>query len=275
MKLKSIFTALLFALCCMGATAQTTYSEAIERFFSLRGGSIVSSVEQIKSGLLIMTELLEEQEIDDMPKGYTAQELVDEYAEKQLMHDMVSSFVPVFAEKMTIAEINKISDMYETEEGRIASEHDAAFTNNFKISEDMEALFEQAGRDIAAGKTPRSVKCNASKKRQKLFHQYYVESEMGKLFDAYIDSEIEENLEDASAKNIDAYRKYVAENMETVLLNMVEDYLTDADLKFFIKLMSTSEYKRAAEVVTDVVGDGEAIGMALIMKYAEWLEGHE
>lgn len=275
MKLKSILTALLFALCCMGATAQTTYTEALERFFTLRGNSILGSVDQIKSGLLLMTDLLVEQDIEGMPKGYTSQELVDEYAEKHLLHDMVTCLVPVFAEKMAIADINKLSDMYDTTEGRIASEHDALFTNNFEISEDMEILLEQAGTDIAAGKTPRSVKSNASKKRRKLFHRYYEESEMGKLFDAYIDSVVEDELEDESQDKVDAYRKYISESMETILLNMIENYYTDADLKFFIKLMSTPEYKRAAEVLTETIGDGEEIGMAVIMKYAEWLEAHE
>lgn len=273
MKLKSILTALLFALCCVGANAQTTYSEALSRYFSVNGG-LESSEKQMKSALVTVTNVLAGQGEQSLPKGYTAETLVDEYIKTQMQNDFVSAFVPVFAEKMTIAQINKISDMYDSPAGRLAVAHNNQLLANNQFMADFKALCEQAGRDIAAGKKPRSVKPNASKERQQLFHQYYLESEMNALLGAFVEAQVNA-LGGISADKMEVMRQFFNENLENILLNASENVLTDDDLKFMVKLLSSPEYKEISKTVLDLMQDAQAFGMQIITKYMEWVEEHE
>lgn len=273
MKLKSILTALLFALCCMGATAQTTYTDALTRYFSVNGG-MESTKDQMKTALVMVTNMLAGQGEQSLPKGYTAETLVDEYIEKQMLNDYVSAFVPLFAETMTIAQINKISDMYDSPEGRLAVAHNNLLLANVKFMADFNALCEQAGRDIAVGKKPRSVQPNASKERQRLFHQYYQESEMNAMLAAFVEVQVNA-LGGMPEDKVEAMRQFFNENLENLLLNASENVLTDADLKFMVKLLSTPEYKQISKTILDLLQDAQAFGMQIIMKYMQWVENHE
>lgn len=295
MKLKSIFTALLFALCCIGATGQTTYPDAIKRFMASTG-RLDASKEQMQEGLALITQAFAEEAGEEMPEGCTPEQLASEYMETQFMRDFVTILVPSFAEEMSIEEINTLSDVYETEEGRVAHEHNQEFLNGNMLRAVL--VLMGAVEDIKAGKKPKNVKAKVSKQRRKLFMQYCEQSEIQSIIDEikadeeslFSDDEADSmavDEDEASGEEIEfpvvtatdlkmvkAYQKYVEKNLVNILLNAA-DCLTDDDLRFLLKVTAMPEFKKVQKATSGLQDDTESFGMEVIMKYAEWLEGHE
>lgn len=300
MKLKTILTALLFALCSLGATAQTTYPDAVKRFLTISGR--VDAVRgQMQEGLSLITQAFLSENGEELPEGYTPDGLVEEYMEKQFLRDWITVLVPTFAEELSIDEINKISDLYETEEGRTAHAHSQEFLNDEKNMLSSIIIVMEAAEKIKSGKKPKKVKTQASKQRQKLFKQYCEQENLMSIFEedgldmlypdltvandtAFVDLDNEEELdsedteveeqEPVDQKKLDAYVKYIKKNIVNLLLNGA-DCLTDDDLRFLVNLTAMPEYKKLLAIGSEIGEDADDYGMALIMKYAEWLEGHE
>lgn len=273
MKLKSLCTSLLLMLCVIGATAQTTYPEALKRYFTVNGG-LEASTEQLKSSYISITNMLVDGGETTLPTGYTAESIVDEYMSKKQKDDYVSVFTPYFAEKATIAEINKLSDLYAAPAGQLANKHFIQLNNDPDIASDIQNLCYQAGVDIAAGKTPRKVQISATPQRQKLFHQYYESAGLKNALNSVITAQLSA-LPDISADKQDALRAFFNDNFESVFLNASEKYVTDTDLEYYIKLTSTPEYKKATKVTSDVLQDAQGFGMSIVTKYSEWLKNHK
>lgn len=273
MKLKSLFTSLLLMLCALGATAQTTYTAALDRYFTVNGG-LEASATQMRTSFTTITNLLVAAGEVTIPAGYTVESIVDEYIRKKLKDDYVAAFVPYFAETTTIAEINKLSELYAAPAGQLANKHIIQLNNDPTIMSDIENLSYQAGLDVGAGKTPRKVQVNATPQRQQLFHQYYESAGLGKMLNDLINAQLsaEQNL---NAEQKAALRTYFNENFETIFLNASEKYTTDADLKYYIKLTSTPEYKKVSKIVSGVLQDAQGFGMSIVMKYSEWLGNHK
>lgn len=296
MKLKTILTALLFALCCMGATAQTTYPDAIKRFLTVSGKTVSNDIQE---GLTMITQAFAEEEGEKLPEGCTPEELANEYMETQFFRDMVTLVVPYFAEELSIEDINRLADIYETEEGSTAYAHSKEFLSDNRNLLIAAFTLMGAAEDIKAGKKPKNVKTTASKQRKKLFMEYCelreVQSTLEELkssgesmlYEAAADTVViddEESLDyeeyespavtDVDQKMLKAYHKYVDKNLMNICLNAA-DCMTDEDLRFMITLSVMPEFKKMQNAVEGILYDPESFAMEILGKYAEWLEGHE
>lgn len=273
MKLKSFFISLILTLCALGAVAQTTYTEALDRYFTVNGG-LEANATQMRTSFTTITNMFVAGGEVTLPAGYTVESIVNEYISKRLKDDFVAVFVPYFAESTTIAEINKLSELYATPAGQLANKHIIQLNSDPTIMSDIENLCYQAGIDIGTGKTPRKVQVNATPQRQKLFHQYYESAGLKKMLNDLISAQLSAD-NDLSADQKAAARAFFNENFEIIYLNASEKYTTDADLECYIKLTSTPEYKKVSKIVSDVLQDAQGFGMSIVMKYSEWLQNHK
>lgn len=266
MKLRTLITTLLLALCSLGAAAQDSYTEALTRYFKANGSS--------ESMRLQMTALLTnytQQSGLKVPAGYTAESIVQKYYDTDFINDYASIYKPYFAAHVPLSELNTLCAELESPAGSTAIKHNIAFCIDPQGYLEMSSLGQIAAMDIVAGKKPADVTPTATPERSKLFEEYYVATGQDKIIEAITTSMLR-SMGDISPDLINEFSDFCKRNLKIKVCNMSEDFLTDEDLRFCIKLYQMPESAHANAVVMEALSDPQAFGNALVTAYTAWLD---
>jgi len=261
------FIAVAFLMMCgMAATAQTTLQKALLRYFEANGQG-ASMSEQMSPALVQATEAMQLK----LASGYTTETFVKKYIDERFFPDLASVIAPsVEAEGLTVKDINALSEMLESEEGKTATINSAKMNSPEGLASMMEIVMKDA-MSITKGETPEKVTTTATPARQKLFSAYFKSSGIGEMMPAIINAQFAQVDDATKAK----FKQYFNDNIETLLLNAAEGKITDDDLRFYSKLCSQPQYDKMIKGVTNAVTDPQKLGMGLIMKYATWAQNQE
>lgn len=274
MKLRTLLTTLLVALCSLGAAAQSSYSQALAHYFEANG-----SIDQVKGNMQNMLTAINQQIVSnegEIPAGYTPESLAKKYIDTQFNKDYVSIFVPYFAETMPVSDIAKVADALDTPQTRTANKHMEVFSSP-DLETEIESFATRAAQDLLNGKKPKKVKANASPARVKLFMTYYKESGLDELMDSAIDMYAKIDLNYANSPQdfqqlMVGLKQYAHDNYPAIFLNFCGDSVTDEDLRAMTKVSAMPEYKRFIGLIKEIMGDPQSLGMALMTKYQEWMQ---
>lgn len=249
----------------MMAMAQTSMTAAVERYL-IASNRVASMSEKMETTLVTLTPQLQLR----VPSGYTAESMAQKYIESEFTKDVASLFSPYFVnDGVTIAEVNEVSEKFETPEGQLASKHEAKMGAQENLV-DMMAIVQNGVLSIVQGKMPEKVKSTASAERKALFSAYYKNNNM----DAFVSVAIAQMFagKDVPQDMKIKMEKYFKENMETLMLNVSESILTDADLTFLGNLYAMPQYSKISESAIKVMNNPQEFGMGIIMKYKLWVD---
>lgn len=266
MKLRTLITTLLLALCSLGAAAQGDYTEALTRYFKTNG-SPESVRLQMTTALITITQ----QSGLTIPAGYTAESIVQKYYDTAFLDDYAKVYQPYFEKHMTLSQLNKICTELESPIGRVAIKHNIEFSNNPQLISEMNNLGQKAAMDIVAGKKPADVTPTATPERRKLFEEFFVATMQDKLIEAAISGMVA-SLSNANANLVNDFADYCKRNIKIKMCNMSEDFLTDDDLRFCIKLYQMPESALTTAAAMEALSDPQAFGLAIFTAYTAWLD---
>lgn len=266
MKLRTLITTLLLALCSLGAAAQGSYAEALTRYFKANG-----SLESVRLQMTALLTNYTQQSGLKVPAGYTAESIVQKYYDTAFLDDYAKVYQPYFEKHMTLSQLNKICTELESPIGRVAIKHNIEFGNNPQLNSEMTNLSQKAAMDIVAGKKPADVTPTATSERRKLFEEYYVATGQDKLIEATINGMLG-SLSNAYANLVNEFSDFCKRNIKIKMCNMSEDLLTDDDLRFSIKLYQMPESALTTAAVMEALSDPQTFGNALVTAYTAWLD---
>lgn len=266
MKLRTLITTLLLALCSIGAAAQDSYTEALTRYFKANG-----SLESMRLEMTAQLTNYTQQSGLKVPAGYTAESIVQKYYDTDFINDYASIYKPYFSAHVPLSELNTLCAELESPAGSTAIKHSAAFSNNANVYLEMTNLGQIAAMDIFAGKKPADVTPTATPERRKLFEEFYVAIGYDKMIEATINGNLG-SLNNVNPDLINELADYLKRNIKTKVCNMSEDFLTDDDLHFSIKLYQMPESAHANAAVMEPLSDPQTFGNRLLQSYSAWLD---
>lgn len=263
-KFRVLIVMMMFAA-AFSATAQTTHREAFKAFIKACPSATNLSPDAMTKALQALNQ--------SVLKNYDAtksDQLINNYIKEKFWDDMLDAMMPYVEKNVTVAEINQLTELMTTNEGKIFQEHQA------KMNSDL-SRFEQMGMEMAqkilAGETPDPIKpVDCPESYKKLYYQFYEESSMSDSFLAIFDNIAGSGMTDEQQAKMNQMKDYMAKSMPTLYLNESYGIMTMDDLKFGLKVYKTTAWKNEMKVVKDISSHAQEMGMGVMMNYITWLQ---
>lgn len=274
--MKKDFQLILKWICCLLLLAisnfifaQNTFPEAIERYFRAKNDTLNFGNETMRAGLVQYTDGLRTLGKVKIPSNISSAEVADQYMEERITAEFLEAYVHYFSETgITIEQLNELSDLLETEEGKRAMSH----SRIFESAENLDGITEIIINDmikLSQGGKVENKSVNVSKERKALFSQYYKNAQLAKFMTSCV--EIYSGLYAIDKKTGKNVRKYFAQNWETFLLSAA-DVLTDDDLVFLIEFVKYPQYSKCMAATNAFMEDIVTVSTAILGKYEVWLQ---
>lgn len=265
MKTMKLFLAAALLVCSQALSAQTTVTQATERYL-VANGQIGSMSNSMKPLLVNLTGLMQ----ITVPDGYTTESLVEKYIGERFIHDISASVAPyIIDQNVTAEEINVLSDMLETSEGKTATINSQRLNSDENLA-DMMAIVERDITTLMSGGKPEKTPVRASAGRKSLFMAYYNSCGIDKMIPSLIKAQLAGKASDETIAKIESYFN---ENMSNLLLNASEGIMTDNDLRFYQRLCAKPQYVKMIDGTANAISDPMKLGMSIVTKYKTWAEG--
>ncbi len=264
MKIKSILTAVALMLCSIAVSAQTSVTSAIERYILANGQaeSMNSQMRQTLVQLPSMTQM-------SIPSGYTAETMADKYLKERLTKDMAFALSPYISEQdVTEDEINELSDMLETPEGKLATQHSQILSSEEYMLDMMAIIQKDILSIVTTGKYQKTeAKCSAE--RRTLFDAYYQLNGVDKMIAPLLKAQLAGKVSDDILNKVE---NYMSESLPILMLNASEGVMTDDDLRFYKKLCDKPQYAKMIDGITKAISNPQQFGMAILTNYSVWVQ---
>ena len=265
MRTISKLAVLLLLAIVMPASAQSTFRDAFRRFQETNPNNTLNGKTMRKS----LTELNK-----NLIKDYdetTSNMLLDKYIEERIMDDVVDLTIEYFEGKVTVEELNELTRLLNTTDGRSYCAH---IQEANKRLENFEQVGADAMSEIMAGKTPENVteKSGIPKKYKNIFNEYYESSNLKESISNMLQSFsslIADN--DEGKRCFDEFESYMNENMPILYLNEYYGTLTIDDLKFGTNFNNTSAFKNFNKGGQNLISHSTELGIAIVTNYVTWL----
>lgn len=265
MKTMKFFLTATLMVCSLVLSAQTTVTKAVERYLVANGQSesMGASLKPLLAQIPSMIELT-------IPNGYTAGSLAQKYVDERLVGDLSSAISPfVIEQDVTAEDINVLSDMLESPEGKVATANSQRL-NSEECLADMMAIVQKDMMTLVAGGTPDKTPTKASAARKALFMAYYNSCGIDKLIPNMLKAQL---AGQASNEMMAKVESYFNENMPNLMLNASEGVMTDNDLRFYQKLCAKPQYTKMIDGIAKAIGNPQQLGLSIITKYNIWVKG--
>lgn len=244
--------------------AQNTVVKAVERYVIVNG-QVASMKATVTPSLVKVSALIQK----ELPKGYTAESLVDKYLETQFVQDFASIISPYVMEKnVTAVEINELSDMLNSPEGKIATAHSVKFSSDETLA-DVMAILQKDVLAIATGNSYKKTNAKASAERSSLFMNFYKLSGTEKMISPIINALSHGNI---PANLLEKMKAYFEDNLPVLMLNASEGVLTDDDLRFYQKLYEKPQYTKMIDGITEAISNSQQLGIQILTHYNSWID---
>lgn len=243
-------------------TAQTSVTKSVERYM-VANGQIASQSATLKQTLVAIPRMMNM----DIPSGYTAESLAEKYMKERFAEDFAATISPyIIQQNVTAAEIDEITEMFNTPEGNMATAHAQKMTSQEGMA-DIMAIAQRDLISILTKGTYQKTEVKASAERRALFAAYYKSSGVDKMISPLLDAISQGKVSDVVAK----IKAYFQENMPNLVLNASEGILTDDDLRFYEKMCNKPQYTKMIDGVTNAISNPQEMGISIITKYNIWV----
>ena len=275
MKKIIVITVTLLFVFSMGMTAQEQeqYRAAMKEY--IESQPIVKNNFDIKK-LLSALNIVNSQIL----LGYNQDSLkmlMKRYHDEQLQEDLLDClFMPMFKKHVSLEELESLTDLMKTPEGRTYQEHRKI--QKERISAEGNPLEEFIKNTIAAIRHGQPIKKVKPRKGiPKKYAKKFIELEDTAYFAAIIDSyrSIYAQLSDTKDNSYDALKEvtyqHIKNNITTLLLNVSYDILTEEDMDFMKHLQGLEAYRHVTESMKSMAGGIMQYLSKWITAYSTWL----
>lgn len=244
-------------------TAQTSVTKSVERYITANG-QIASQKATLKQTLVAIPRMMNM----DIPSGYTAESLAEKYMKERFAEDFAATISPyIIQQNVTAAEIDEITEMFNTPEGKMATAHAQKMTSQEGMA-DVMAIAQRDLISILTKDTYQKTEVKASAERRALFAAYYKSSGIEKMISPLLNAISQGKVPDSIMAKFNAYFQ---ENMLNLVLNASEGILTDDDLRFYEKMCNKPQYTKMIDGVTNAISNPQEMGISIITKYNIWV----
>lgn len=265
MKVKKILlvvTALLMFSSVL--SAQKSVTKAVERYL-IANGQLEPMSANLRPSFVKLPEMMQMK----LPKGYTAESMADKYIKERFAQDFAAIISPYIMEKnVTVTEIEELSDMLESSEGRLATEHSQKMASDENMADMMAIIVKDVVSIMTKGTYVKTL-VKASDERRLLFKSYYQSSGIDKMFPPLIKAQLKGKAPDTVIEKVE---KYLQDNMPNLVLNASEGIMTDDDLRFYKKICDKPQYMKMIDGVTEAISNPEQLGVGMVTRYIVWID---
>ena len=258
--MKNVLLSLAFILGFSIATPAQTFRDKLNDFLSKPnvGGITPQQLspifESIKAGETENRELLE---------------LLDRYAEEQLLNDMTDVLAPYYENNMTTADLDKLTEMYSRTDVQQAIKHITTLSgSDFRAG--MISDLQKPLLSVISGKNVENIPLKKS-----------IDKKYAKLCKKYIDASGIEDILGSSKGLLSSVPAlgnsgnlidYLDDNMTTIITNHFYGRVSKDDLKVMTKVCKTKAYKHFNKGTEALMQDLMPVAMKMQSKVSDWVK---
>lgn len=235
--MKKIGSIIIALCCCTVMMAQNSYRALLEEFQLIANADF--GKEKMVEALSKVAEL----------KGLTAEAgrtAASKFYDEKLFPELMDLVEAEFKGNVTEADLNELIKAYKTPAGKTALANSLKCSSEENQKKLSEAMMPGLTALLMGGNAEKVKAPQCSESYKKKFSKYYELSNLSSTLDAVMSSLKQTVAQggDAAADEavkaiLDKLGKFMGDNSENIMLHTCVDALTEADLDFFNKVLST------------------------------------
>ena len=254
------------ALSLISASENTVFKDAIKNYVRSCPAATQSMTAQMKKALSLINTTM----VEDF-SGKRSEDLLAKYMETTFLDHMTEYMLsPVMSGHITAAELQELTNAMLTPQGKLFQDHLAKV--NTKAIPEMEQLGTKLAHAIIDGKMPDPValRSDCPKSYVALYEQFYNVAKLDSSIESVL-AALRQTAGQVDDKFFDSLSQYMHSNMMTLSVNYSFGIMTADDLKYGIKVYSSTAYQHVVESLKNLPQVAQTGGMKLVMGYVEWL----
>lgn len=272
MKQKSLVFLLFALLMSANVMAQSSsYVSTLKEFLSLTDNSSTDH-EKMKTTL----QTINKTQFSHLSLS-ESDKLVDEYLNNQFDVDMYEKvLVPIFQRHASEEELRLQIALMKSDAGKLYTEHTNAASAAVGMALAL-SVMSTVMSELTEGEEDNSaideLTKDCPKSYKELFDKYYAASKMEQMMGSVMNSLVSAMSEKMDDKNIiEKFAKSMKENLQPITMGCFYEIVTEDDLNFGIKMMTTPAGQHVQAATIEMSNDIMGLGTSIITNYTEWLK---
>ena len=250
----------LMIISAIGASAQSSFRNAVKDYMAYNNDY---AIDKARTALLEQNSMFFE-------SNANLEQLTAKYLEERYLEDMADIMEPIFAGKVTEADLRKYISLMSTPESKLMAEHTQQWSEKFK--EELSAYLQAPFSDVLDGKEPKPVERNGNITPEYAlkFAEYMDNSGLGEeMVNVFC-----QTLSSVGMEVPEIFRNWMTNNMTTMAMNSANGVFTMADLEQSSKLFTNDSYRNVEKASLAILSDPMSLGSIVMKNYMDWMQEH-